>query len=267
MKSKFKYFIESNLFGNVFDGFSTSNETSSSGGNETDFLTGWGESVDGSWFTQVLVVTTSVGMVDWVHSNTSNLWESLSESFEFVEECTSFHDWFFVSSSTGNDTNGSSTEAWNSFSGTWWESDSGFGSIIRMSDNGGISSWTSWISSFVSNGRFDVANGGTFWNSVDWENVTGWDSSFSSTEQILSRISSFGSEEIFGVMLVFIWISEIDFQEWTSSSWVVDDGSNDTFDISLSFNKIKISVSWSSDSLRFGGGINATNLTLSLAWD
>ena len=182
IECKFKYFIESNLFGNVFDGFSTSDETSSSGGNETDFLTGWGESANGSWFTQVLVVTTSVRMVDGVHSNTSNLWESLSESLELVEKNTSFHDWFFVSSSTGNDTDGSSAEAWNGFSGTWGKSDSGFSSIIRVSDNGGISSWTSWISSFISNGRFDVANGGTFWNSVDWENVTGWDGCFSSTE-------------------------------------------------------------------------------------
>jgi hypothetical protein len=81
----------------------------------------------------------------------------------------------------------------------------------------------------------------------------------------LSGISSFGSEEIFGVMLVFIWISEIDFQERTTSSWIVKDGSDDTFNVSLSFNKIKVSISWSSNSLRFGGGVYATNFTLSLA--
>jgi len=203
---------QSDFLWNVFNCLSTSDETSSSGSNETDFLTGWGKSVDGTWFTQMFVVTTSVGMVDWIHSNTSNLWESLSESLELVEECTSFHNWLFVSSSTGNDTDGSSAEAWNGLSGTWGESDSGFCSIIRVSNNSGVGSWTSWISSFVSNCRFDVADGSTFRDSVDWKYVTGRDGGFSSTEQILSWVSSFSSQEVLGVMLVFIRISEIDFQ-------------------------------------------------------
>jgi hypothetical protein len=55
-------------------------------------------------------------MVDWVHSHTTNSWESLSESLELVEKCTSLHDWLLVSSSTCNDTNCGSAKAWNSFS-------------------------------------------------------------------------------------------------------------------------------------------------------
>ena len=65
----------------------------------------------------MLVVTTSVGMVDRIHSNTSDSWESLSESLEFVEQCSSLHDWLLVSSSTGNDANGGSAEAGNGLSG------------------------------------------------------------------------------------------------------------------------------------------------------
>ena len=184
---------QSDFLWDVFNCFCTSDETSSSGSNKTDFLTSWGKSVNCSWFTQMLVVTTSVGMVDWIHSNTSNLWESLSESLELVEESTSFHDWLFISSSTSNDTDGSSAKAWNGLSGTWWESDSGLGSIIRVSDDGGVGSWTSGISSFVSNCGFNVADGGTFWDSAYWKDVTGWDGGFSSTEQILSWVSSFSS--------------------------------------------------------------------------
>jgi hypothetical protein len=66
----------------------------------------------------MLVVTTSVWMVDWVHSHTSDSWESLAQSLELVEQCTSLHDWLFVSSSTSNDTDGGSAEAWDGFSGT-----------------------------------------------------------------------------------------------------------------------------------------------------
>ncbi len=215
----------------------------------------------------MLVVTTSVGMVDGVHSDTSDSWESLSESLELVEQGTSLHDWLFVSSSSGNDTDGGSAEAWDGFSGSGWESDSGSASIIGVSNNGGIGSWASGVGSFISNGWFDVADGGTFWNSVDWEYVTSGDCGFSSTEEILSGVGSFGGKEILSVMFVFIWISEIDFQKRATSSWVVEDSSNDTLDVSLSFNKIKISISWGSDSLRLRSGIDATDFTFSLAWD
>jgi len=81
----------------------------------------------------------------------------------------------------------------------------------------------------------------------------------------LSGVGSFSSEEIFGVVFVFIWVSEIDLDKWATSSWIVEDGFDDTLDIALSFDIIKISVSWWCNSFRFGCGINATDFTLSLA--
>ncbi len=213
----------------------------------------------------MLVVTTSVRMVDGVHSDTTYSWESLSESLELVEKGSGLHDWLLVSSSTSNDSNGSSAETGNGFSGSWWKSDSGSAAIIWMSNNGCVSSWASGVSSLVSNGGLNVADGCTFWDSVDWKDVTGWDGGLSSAEQVLSWVCSFSSEEIFGVVLVFIWVSEIDFKEGTSSSWVVKDSSDDSLDVSLSFDKIKISISWRSHSFWFGCRIHATDFTLSLA--
>ena len=64
----------------------------------------------------MLVVTTSVGMVDGVHSDTSNLGESLSESLVFVEQISGLHDWLFISASSGDDADGGSAEAWDSLS-------------------------------------------------------------------------------------------------------------------------------------------------------
>jgi len=86
----------------------------------------------------MLVVTTSVGMVDGIHSDTSDSWESLSESLELVEKFTSLHDGLFVSSSSRNNTDGGSAETGNGLSGTGWESDSGSAAIICVTDDGGI---------------------------------------------------------------------------------------------------------------------------------
>ena len=66
----------------------------------------------------MLVVTTTVGMVHWVHSHTSNLRESLSKPFVFEEKGACLHDGLLVSTSTSNDANSCSTVAWNSLSGS-----------------------------------------------------------------------------------------------------------------------------------------------------
>ncbi len=213
----------------------------------------------------MLVVTTSVGMVHWVHSHTTHSWESLSESLELVEQSTSLHDGLLVSTSTGDDTNGGSAEAWNGLSGSWWESDSGSASVIGMSDNGSIGSWTSGISSFITNGWFDIADGGTLWDSVDWEDVTSWYGCFSTGEYVLSTVGSLSGEEVLGVMLVFVRVSEIDFEEWTPTSWIVQDGSDDTLDVTLSFDEVEVSISWWCYSFGFWSGVNTAYFTFSLA--
>lgn len=51
----------------------TAEQTSTSGGNETSLLTLGGVSRDGRGLTDMLVVTTTVGMVHGVHGNTTSL--------------------------------------------------------------------------------------------------------------------------------------------------------------------------------------------------
>ena len=51
---------------------SSSDETGSSGGDKTTFLSSGGVSSHGSGMTNVLMVTTTMGMFDGVHSDTSN---------------------------------------------------------------------------------------------------------------------------------------------------------------------------------------------------
>ena len=51
----------------------TSDSAGSSGGDETDLLTSGGTSLDGRSLSDVLMVTTTVGMFDGVHGHTSDL--------------------------------------------------------------------------------------------------------------------------------------------------------------------------------------------------
>ena len=55
------------------DDTGTTDPTGPSGGDETDLATSRGSSLDSGGLTNMLMVTTTVGMLDGVHSNTTNL--------------------------------------------------------------------------------------------------------------------------------------------------------------------------------------------------
>ena len=65
-------------------------------------------------------------------------------------------------------------------------------------------------------------------------------------------------------MFVFIRVSEVDFEEGTSTSGIVDNGSDDTFYVALSFDEVEISVSGGCNSFGFGSGVDTANFAFSL---
>ena len=81
----------------VLEFASSSDQTSSSSGDQTTLLSSWGVSSGGSWVTNVLMVTTTMGMLDWVHSNTSDSWP-VSLLGMSLEVCSvSFEEWLISS--------------------------------------------------------------------------------------------------------------------------------------------------------------------------
>ena len=183
-----------------------------------------------------------------------------------MEKNSCLHDGLLISTSTCNDSNCSSTVSWNSFSWTGWQSNSCSWTIFRVTNNSGICAGTSRVCTFVSDGRFDVADGCSFRNSVDWDDISNRYSSFPSTEKILSGIGTFSSQEIFSVMLVSVGVSKINFEKWSAPSWVMNDRSNNTFNISLPFGVVEIAISGRGDSFGFRCSIDTTRFAFSLTY-
>ena len=137
MRSKEQVYFEISLFF-LFDCFlSSSDKTSSSGGNKSYLDTWWCVSGKGTWVTNMLLVTSSVGMVYGVHSHTSHSWPVLSLRFVLVEDSSSFKDWFVGSSSSGDDSNHGSAVSRNGSSAAGWESESGLPSLVDVADDDG----------------------------------------------------------------------------------------------------------------------------------
>ncbi|KAJ0944177.1 hypothetical protein HanPSC8_Chr03g0113291 [Helianthus annuus] len=99
----------------------TSETTSPPGGNKTDLLTRWCVTTNGTGMTNMLMVTTTMGMLHWVHSHTTNLGPAVSLHTELVVSVTGLQHWLLGTSSTCNLTNHSTTSAWHNFLGSRWK--------------------------------------------------------------------------------------------------------------------------------------------------
>lgn len=122
----------------LLDGsLSSSDETSSSGSNETDLLTVRCISADSGGMSNVLLVTTTMRMVYGVHSHTSNSGPTSALCSVFVVLVTGLANGLVNSSASSAYSNHSSAIAWNGSSAATWESDSGLVTVLGVTDDDG----------------------------------------------------------------------------------------------------------------------------------
>jgi len=245
----------------------TSKSTSSSGGDKTDLSTGRFISGHGRGFTNMLVVTTTMGMLNRVHSNTSNLGPSLSLAVVFVISVTGLQDGL-ISSGTGSDqTNHGSGVTTQGLSGTGGESDSGLVVVLGVTNDDGGSTGGSGKGTLITGVLLDVANGGTFGDVGDGHNVTGGEGGLLTAVNELAGVHTLSGDEVLALESVSVRVSEDNSGEGSTTSGVVDDLFNDTLDVTSLFSIIESSEGSGSDSQVGVGLIDTLLSTLSLSSD
>lgn len=120
----------------------------------------------------MLLVTTTEGMVNGIHGNSSNSRPSLSESLHLVIDSTSLKDGLVDSFTGGNQTNHSSGVTSEGLSGTRRKLDSGLGKIVGVTDDDSGGTGASGQFTLITRLGFNVADGSTFGDLVDGEDVT-----------------------------------------------------------------------------------------------
>lgn len=114
---------------------SSSDKTGSSSGNQTTLLSSWGISPGGSWVTNVLMVTSTMGMLDWVHSNTSDSWPVSLLGVRLVVRLVGLEEWLVGSLSSSDDTDHGSAATEDGLSHTRWHSNASSGAIFGVTDD------------------------------------------------------------------------------------------------------------------------------------
>jgi len=122
----------------ILDLLSTTQQTSSSGSDETSLLTLCSVTGDGRGFTNMLMVTTTVRMVDGIHSNTTSLWPGVTLNCELVLRPRCLQERLVRTSTTCNDANHSTDRALNNLLCARWELDAGLTLVWVVSNDGTV---------------------------------------------------------------------------------------------------------------------------------
>lgn len=119
----------------------------------------------------MLMVTTSVRMLDWVHGDTSNDRPHLSLRLLSVVLSAGLEDWLFVSASTGDDADHGSGFTADGLLDTGWQFESGLGAVLAVADDRGEGARGPGELALVSCVQLNVADRGTFRDLVDRQHV------------------------------------------------------------------------------------------------
>ena len=171
----------------------TTPPTGSPGGDETDLLTWPCVPRDSAWLTHVLMSTTTVWVIDWVHSDTSNDWPSLPLSAVLVGNIASLKEWLLEPTTTSDNTDASPAGVSKDNLPAGWELDSGVAIVCVCDDSAGIARAPA-ITATVTWVVFDVANFGTFWDLADWHDVTDVEGGSWAAADNLTGVDTFWSD-------------------------------------------------------------------------
>merc|ERR1712006_62196 len=170
---------------------SSSDSSGSSGSDETDLLSSAGSPPDGGGLANVLMVTTTVGMLHGVHGNTTNLGPAVPLDFVFVVSTTSLQDGLVDTSTTSYKSDHGSVSRGDDLLGSRGELHPGPVGVRVVGDDGGVVAASSGQLATISGLFLQVADNGTLGHLTDGHHVPDGDLGLFAAVDKLSRVHAF----------------------------------------------------------------------------
>jgi hypothetical protein len=213
----------------------------------------------------VLLVTTTVRVINRVHGNTTHLGPLVSLDAVLVECTTSFQDRLIGSSTTGNQTDHGTAVAADSLLATRWKSDTSDVLISILGNNESIVTRSTSHNTIVTNLGLNVADNGTFRDLVQRKDISDGQLSLLSGKDELTGVKTLRSANKGVDSLESVGILELDGSDRGTSSRVVVDVLYNTLGIAVSFGKVLLLESnraLAADSVGFVDGSLASTTIL-----
>jgi hypothetical protein len=212
----------------------------------------------------MLVVTTTVRMLHRVHGNTSNLRPAVTLDSVLVVGATSLQHRLVNTTTSSNDTDGTTAIGLDGLLGTRWESDtSGVGFRVVCDDGSVVTRSASKLTS-VTRALLNVGDDATFRKSLKRQTVSDLQLGLLTAVHELTGVETLNGDEVQVVLSELVDLAELDLGERGTTSGIVNDVFDDTLDVSITLGVIKRTKLGSSLPVGIVGFENrSTTLTLS----
>jgi len=218
--------------------FTTANTTRPPGGDKTDLATSRSAPLDSRRLTNVLMVTTTVRMLNGVHGHTSYNWPAVALSLVFVVRTTGLQDGFVDTTATSNDTNHSPVVGRDHFLGSGRQLDAGLFRFGIVSDDGGVVARRAGQSSAIAVLLFNIADDGTFRHRANRQNIADLKGGFLSAVDELSGVHSLDCEEVLLPGLESVRVTKVYHSQRCTTARIVNDVFHNSFNVAVSFGKV-----------------------------
>lgn len=217
----------------------TTQQTGSARSNKTNFLSRGGRTGHSGRVTNVLVVTTTMRMLNGVHGHTTHLGPAVSLHLVLVVGVSGLQHGLVDTATTCNDTNHSTGVAADGLSCTRGETDTRLQTIIAVADDGGVSPTGASKSTAVSSLLLNVGDNRTLRHPVEGKHVPHGKGRVLSAVNELASVHALDRNHAFLVEFVAVGIAEGDFGDGGTTAGIVEDVLHQTFDVSMTLSIIE----------------------------
>jgi len=211
----------------------------------------------------MLVVTTTVRVIDGVHGNTTSLGPAVALDGELVLGTRSLEEGLVGTATTSNDTDHTTAAGEDNLLGTGGELDTGLALIGVVADNGNVVAGSAAERATVTNLLLDVGNDGTLRHLTEGKDVADGKSGLLSGVDELAGVHALVGDEGLGNLLESVGVAEDDLGERGTTTSIVDDLADYTSKVAVALGIIEVSeLGRSLVQARVGREDGSTTLTL-----
>lgn len=210
------------------DGLTSTNTSSTTGSDEANLLARGAVTGDGRGVTNVLMVTSSMRMLNGVTGNTTNLGPAVALATEAVVAVTGLEDRLLDTASSSNDTDHSTAGGADRLLLARGELEAGAAGLEVVGDDGAVVSGGTGNGSTVTGLGLDVADDASLDDVSEGEDVTDGKGGLLSADDVLSSEHTLRGDEELTVALVLVGATELNTGKGGTTAGLVLDGLDDT---------------------------------------
>jgi len=227
----------------------TGETASTAGGDETDLLSRGAVAGDGRRVTNVLMVTTTVRVLNGVTGNTTDLRPAVALDAEAVVGVTGLEDGLLNAATTSDEADAGAAGGGDGLLLAGGELKAGLAGLFVVGDDDAVVAGGLGHGAAVADLGFDVADDATFGDLAEAEDVADGEGGLGTAHEGLAGEHAFSGDEEFLNALELVRVAEFDLSEGGTAAGVVSDVLNGTTHVTVALTVVEGAEAGSTEAL------------------